>query len=147
MKINIGITLILKDPKKDSPFSNGIRQNVILLQELYKKCNNVNNSYIINAAQVKKEDYAGTLWEKYSENIISIKEASQLCDVIVVCHSNLTKSQFQELKKLNKKVVFQVLGAELSIFNEKVLFQDKPEGLYEKNSTFKIEELDIDLYK
>ena len=134
MKINIGITLILKDPKKDSPFSNGIRQNVILLQELYKKCKNVNNSYIINASEVKKEDYTGTLWEKYSENIISIKEASELCDVIVVCHSNLTKSQFQELKKLNKKIVFQVLGAELSIFNEKVLFQDKSDGLYEKNS-------------
>lgn len=133
MKINVGITLILKDPKKDSPFSNGIRQNVLLLQELYKKCKNVNNSYIINAAEVSPENYKGTYWEKYSKDIISVKESYEKCDVIVVCHSNLNKNQFEELKKLNKKIVFQALGAELSIFNEKLLFEEKSNGLYEKN--------------
>lgn len=134
MKINIGITIILKDPKKDSPFSNGIRQNVILLQELYKKCKNVNNSYIINSANINPEDYKSTFWEPYSKNIISVKEAENLCDVIVLCHGNLSKKEFIELENLNKKIVFQVLGSELSIFNEKVLFDDKSTGLYDKNN-------------
>ena len=133
-KINIGITLILKDPKKDSLFSNGIRQNVILLQEIYKKCYNVKNSYIVNVANVESDQYKDTSWEKYQKDIISVDRAIEECDVLVVCHSNLTIEQFDKFKKNNKKVVFQVLGAELSIFNEKILFEDKPNGLYQKNN-------------
>jgi hypothetical protein len=132
-KVNVGITLILKDPKKDSLFSNGIRQNVVLLQEIYKKCYNVENSYIVNVANVDPAEYKDTSWEKYQKDIIPINESYEKCDVIVVCHSNLTNQQFEKFKKNNKKVVFQVLGAELSIFNEKILFENKPNGLYQKN--------------
>lgn len=128
MKVNIGITILLKEPKTDSLFSNGIRQNVILLQELYKKCKNVDQSYIINIVDVPPEDYKGTTWEEYSPNIISLEQAKTMCDLVVVCHGNISLGQYAEFDKLGKKMIVQVLGAELNMFNEKILFDASYRG-------------------
>jgi hypothetical protein len=134
MKINIGITTIIKEPKGDSIFSNGIRQNVILLQEMYKKCKNVDESYIINVLDTDPSLYKNTVWEKYSDNIISIKEIEEKCDIIVICHGSMSHDVILNLKNKGKKVVKQVLGAELSIFNETILFKSEPYGIYKNNS-------------
>ena len=39
-KIRIGITVLIDKPS-DSLFTNGIRQNVITLRDVYEKCRNV----------------------------------------------------------------------------------------------------------
>lgn len=133
MKINIGITIKLSDPKTDSMFSNGIRQNVILLQEMYKKCKNVKKSYIINTSDIDPQQYKGTTWEKYSDFIINSEQGKKMCDVVVVAHGNMSIKKYEEYKKLGKKIVLQVLGSELSNFNETVLFKSEPSGIYKKN--------------
>ena len=133
MKINIGITIKVKDPKKDSLFSNGIRQNVIILQEIYGKCKNVDKSYIINTCDIDPEEYRGTTWEEYSQHIITSDQAKDLCDVVVLCHGNMHLNKYEELNKMGKKMVLQVLGAELNMFNESVLFKPEPAKIYMGN--------------
>lgn len=125
MKVNMGITILIKDPKESSIFSNGIRQNVILLREVYEKCKNVDKSYIVNIANVDPEKYKGTSWEEYLPFIISVEQAKEMCDVVVICHGSFTVSQYQEFNSLKKKMVIQVLGAELTCFNEMILFNSE----------------------
>jgi hypothetical protein len=134
MKANIGITIKISDPATDTLFSNGIRQNVILLQEMYEKCKNINKSYIINTSKVDPKLYKGTTWEKYSQNIISTQEAEKKCDLIVICHGGMDLDTINRFKKNNKKFIKQILGAELSIFNETVLFKPDPYGIYKSSS-------------
>lgn len=133
MKINIGITIKLSDPKTDSLFSNGIRQNVILLQEMYEKCKNVNKSYIINTSDIDPELYKGTSWEKYSPFIINSEQVKEMCDIVVICHGNTTLKNYSEYKKLGKKLIVQVLGSELCNFNESILFKPEPSNIYKRN--------------
>jgi hypothetical protein len=133
MGINIGITITIQDPKKESFFSNGIRQNVITLRDIYEKCKNINKSYIINVAKVDPNSYKNTSWEPYSDNIISIEEAEKMCDLFVVCHGSVSFPTMDRLKKNGKKIVKQVLGAERSVFDETVLFKEKPSGIFQNN--------------
>lgn len=134
-KINIGITILVKNPKEDSLFSNGIRQNVILLREIYEKCENVSNSYIVNTHTLTPEDYKGTTWEKYAPYIITVEQANEMCDLLVVCHGSLHVHEYEafKLKNENKRIVKQVLGAELNMFNERILFNLPAGGIYNKN--------------
>jgi hypothetical protein len=133
MKINIGITIKLSDPKNDSMFSNGIRQNVVLLQEMYEKCKNVNKSYIINTSDIDPDLYKGTTWEKYSHLIINSEQTKDLCDIVVICHGNTSLKKYKEYKELGKKIVVQVLGSELCNFNECILFKPEPSNIYKEN--------------
>lgn len=135
MKSNIGITLHLKETDKDSLFTNGIRQNIILLREMFENCSNIEKSYIINtannAASIK---YSGTIWEKYSQYIISLDQAKQMCDLVVVAHGSLHLNQYEELRLNGICIVKQILGSELSMFNERILFDVPPGGLYARNN-------------
>lgn len=134
MNITIGVTILVKEPKKDSLFSNGIRQNVILLREIYEKCSNVGKAYMINTANISKEEYTGTTWEKYADHMISVEEARSMCDIIVVCHGSLPLSEYEVFRSMGKKIVKQILGAELSMFNERILFDLPAGGIYKRNS-------------
>ena len=132
-KINIGITLQVEDYKTSSFFSNGIKQNIITLREVFENCKNVNKSYIINTSS-KFSAIAGTHWEKYAEYIITKEEAKKKCDLIVEAHGSLLIDEYKKYKKLGKKIVKQVLGAELAMFNERVLFNIPAGGIYKKNN-------------
>jgi len=135
MKCNTGITLFLKEPDKDSLFTNGIRQNIILLREMFEKCSNVDKSYIINTATNAADlKYTGTLWEKYSQHIITLEQAKTMCDLVVVAHGSLHVGQYEELRLNGKCIVKQILGSELSMFNERILFDVPPGGLYARNN-------------
>ena len=131
-KVNIGITILAEDYKTTSFFSNGIRQNVISLVDLFKKCKNVKESYIINTA-ISPGKPENTSWAEYASQVISKEEAKEKCDLIVVCHGSLTPEEYLDYKKLGKKIVKQILGAELAMFNERTLFSVPPGGLYKHN--------------
>ena len=88
-KINIGITVNTSDPY-ESIFSNGIRQNIIILRELYEKCENVGHAYIINVSNVNFSEHPKSTLYRYREHIISVAEAKDKCDLIVVCHGALS---------------------------------------------------------
>ena len=134
MKASIGITILVADPATDTLFSNGIRQNVILLQEMYKKCKNIHESFIVNVSKIDPGLYKKTSWEKYSKDIISVEEAEEKCDILVICHGSLSLEVISRFKSKGKKIVKQVLGAELSIFNETVLFKPEPYGIFGNSS-------------
>lgn len=132
-KYSIGITISVDDYNAVSLFSNGIRQNVILLQEVYEKCKNIKKSYIINTAN-SKTPIEGTAWEKYKHLIINKTDAEKKCDIIVVCQGSLHPSEYQKYKQLGKKIVKQILGAELAILNERCLFNVPAGGIYKRNN-------------
>lgn len=134
-KINVGITVQIENAK-DSLFTNGIRQNVIILRDLYEKCRNVGNAYIINTSKVEFPDDGSSPWSPYVKHIISLEEAKSKCDLIVVGQGSMHKDRYVEYKKLGKKITKQVMGAELSVFNETVIFKPDSESrnIYTRNS-------------
>lgn len=132
-QINVGITINVEDFKTSNFFSNGIKQNVITLREVYENCKNVGNSYIINTHK-NKSDPVGTSWEEYAKYFITKEEAKDKCDLIVVCQGSLHVEEYEEYKKLGKKIVKQILGAELAIFNERNLFDIPAGGIYKRNN-------------
>ena len=137
-KTRIGITINVSDPY-ESLFTNGIRQNIIILRELYEKCENVEKAYIVNVAgnQIPRE--ANCPLSQYAEHFISISEVKEKCDLLVVCHGSLHDYEYADFAKSGIKIVKQVLGAQQSIFTETVLFKDndKAFGIYKKNNHVK----------
>jgi len=133
-KINIGITFSVEDYKKSSFFNNGIMQNVVTLKEIFQKCQQVNKSYFINThSQATKTSPESTAWEEYAQDIITKEEAKEKCDLIVVCQGSLYLDEYKVYKKLGKKIVKQILGAELAIFHERCLFDIPTGGIYKRN--------------
>lgn len=129
-QINIGITITVENPAAVSVFSNGICQNIVLLRELYTRCAGVANAYLINVASPAREAYGGTDWEPYREWFISLEEAHAKCDVVVACNGFLGEETCRRFRQDGRKLVKHVLGPELCIFNEKVLFGTSPAGIY-----------------
>lgn len=135
-KIRIGITVLIDKPG-DSIFTNGIRQNVIILRDIYEKCRNVEAAYIINTAKnVEINSTDDTPWKNYAQHIITLEEAKEKCDLIVVGHGSIHREKYKEFKSLGKKIVKQIMGAELSVFNETILFKpdDQSRNIYVRNS-------------
>lgn len=135
-KIRIGITVLIDKPS-DSLFTNGIRQNVIILRDLFAKCRNVSESYIINTAKdvvIPKDN--STTWGPYAEQIITMEQAKEKCDLIVMAQGSAHVDTYKDLKRRGIKITKHIMGAELSVFNETVLFKDNKEArnLYSRNS-------------
>lgn len=127
-KIRIGITASINKPS-DSLFTNGIRQNVITLRDVYEKCRNVEAAYIINTAEnVKVSPDENTPWKNYAKHIISLEEAKEKCDLIVIGQGSISRDKYREFKTLGKKITKQIMGAELSVFNETILFKPDNES-------------------
>lgn len=137
-KINIGITINITDPN-ESIFSNGIRQNIILLRELYEKCDNVNKAFIINVNNKKIENGTGSPLEPYLEHIINLSEALEHCHLVVVCHGSITQSEYETFSQKGIRFVKQVLGSQQSIFAETVLFKPNENAfnIYFRNDKIK----------
>lgn len=134
-KINIGITISISD-YNDSFFSNGIRQNVLILRDLYEKCKNIGNAYIINTTKPTQTEKINSELQDYLKHIISFEESIQKCDLFVVAHGSLHPSVCNDLKSRGKKIVKHIMGPELSTFNETVLFKDNSESrnVYSRNN-------------
>ena len=135
-KVRIGITVLIDKPS-DSLFTNGIRQNVIILRDLFAKCKNVSESYIINTAKnVVIPDDDTTTWGPYAKHIISLEEAKDKCDLIVMAQGSAHIDVYRELSKKGIKITKHIMGAELNVFNETILFKDNKEArnLYTRNA-------------
>jgi hypothetical protein len=135
-KVRIGITVLIDKPT-DSLFTNGIRQNVITLRDVYEKCRNVEAAYIINNANnVEIKEDADGPWKNYAKHIITLEQAKEKCDLIVIGQGSIARDKYREFKALGKKIVKQIMGAELSVFNETLLFKPDSESrnIYLRNS-------------
>jgi hypothetical protein len=137
-KIRIGITINISDAK-ESIFSNGIRQNIIILRELFEKCGNVEKAYIVNVTDVRIDQNSDSPLSRYASNIINIKEVQDKCDLIVVCHGSLLPEEYAKFALSGIRIVKLALGAQQSIFTETVLFKpnEKAFGIYTRNKHVK----------
>ena len=101
-KVRIGITVLIDKPN-DSLFTNGIRQNVITLRDVYEKCRNVEAAYIINTAVgVEIKPDTNGPWKEYAKHIITLEEAKEKCDLIVVGQGSMSRDRYREFNKYVK---------------------------------------------
>jgi hypothetical protein len=134
-KVNIGITIAITD-YSDSLFTNGIRQNVLILRDLYEKCKNVKNAYIINTASPKNIDEINEELKPYLKHIITLQDSLEKCDLIVIGHGSISPETSSIFKQKGKKLTKHIMGPELSTFNETILFKDNEQArnVYIRNS-------------
>lgn len=135
-KINIGITLSI-DPT-ESLFTNGIRQNILILRELYEKCEGVEKAYIINTSGKPIPDDPSLPLYPFRNVIIELKDVTKYCNFIVVAHGSLLPREYEQLSQIGIKITKLILGPSVSIFNEGILFKDNTEqqGTFSRNKGF-----------
>lgn len=132
-KINIGITVSIDKPG-DSLFTNGIRQNVIILRDLFATCDDVGNSYIINTARdVTLTAENAPSWTDYLKHIISLEDARNKCDLIVVGQGSIGLDTYADFARVGIRFTKHIMGAELQVFNETVLFKEESRNIYKRN--------------
>lgn len=133
-KIRVGITMSI-DPK-ESLFTNGIRQNIIILRELYEKCENVEKAYIINTSGIKLPNDPSLPLYEFLPFIIDISEVEDKCDLVITAHGSLLIEEYKRFFKKGIRIVKHILGPSVSMFTENILFKpnDKAYNLYERNS-------------
>lgn len=133
-KIRIGITMSV-DPQ-ESLFSNGIRQNIIILRELFEKCSNVERAYIINTSGKQLPSDPSLPLYPFLPYIIDLNEVKGKCDLVITAHGSLFVEEYRDFVKNGIKIVKHMLGPSLSMFNETVLFKDndKAQNLFDRNS-------------
>lgn len=131
-KTRIAITINLTDPNS-SLFGNGLKQNVVTLQDVFSRCANVSDSYIINFSDVKFPDNYSGPWKDYLKYFISFEEALSKCDLIVLATAKPNKEQAAKIKKAGIKTVNHIMGPELAIMTEHILFKDESRGLYARD--------------
>lgn len=133
-KINIGITVSIDKPG-DTLFSNGIRQNVIILRDLFASCAEVGNSYIINTArdvQLTRENAPS--WADYLEHIITLDEARNKCDLVVIGQGSISLDTYADFARVGIRFTKHIMGAELQVFNETVVFKEESRNIYKRNA-------------
>ena len=132
-KINIGITVSIDKPG-DSLFTNGIRQNVIILRDLFASCEGVGESYIINTARdVQLTAENAPSWADYLKHIITLQEARDKCDLVVVGQGSIGLDTYADFARVGIRFTKHIMGAELQVFNETVLFKEDSRNIYKRN--------------
>ena len=133
-KLKIGITLGLKD-EKESIWTNGIKQNVLMLIHLL---NNSELNYEITLLNTFKFDY--TKKQSYLKDInIEFFEDKYLdMDLIVVMGAQVHNYQIEEFRKSgdHKKVVAYKCGNNYVIAMENILFGENPDKKYQFNEDY-----------
>ena len=120
-KINVGITVTILDPK-ESLFTNGIRQNALILRDTFKKIDFVNEVYYIDFGP--KKDLAGSVWEKYEDCIINFDESLSKVNVVVTVCQFVSGDFVKKYKEAGIKLVRHIMGNSYYLFSESSLFKD-----------------------
>jgi hypothetical protein len=128
-KINLGITVLIDKPT-ESFFTNGIRQNAIIMRDLYKKIDFVGDVYYVNFG--KQKDYSQSPWKEYEENIIQFEEMFDKINVLVVSCVTINKDIAELAKKKGIKIVHHIMGNEYYSFVESVLFKKEETTVFSK---------------
>jgi hypothetical protein len=119
--MKIGITLGLKD-NKESIWTNGIKQNVLMLVELLKKSTKNYDVCILNSTNVdftEKPSYLTDIDVHYFNDVF------MEMDLIIVMGAQIFDHQLETFKKSgkNKKVVSYKCGNNYVIHMENILFK------------------------
>lgn len=120
-KVNIGITIQIKD-ETESFFTNGIKQNAIILRDTFNKIDFVDNVYFINLG--KQKEYSKSPWKEYEPWIIDFDKALECVNVMISVTVFMTDQQIETVHAKNIKLVNHVMGNEYYAFLENVLFKE-----------------------
>jgi hypothetical protein len=132
--IKIGITLGLKD-NKESIWTNGIKQNVLMLIHMLK---NSEKGYEVHLLNTLKADFS--VKPSYLKDIeVGYFDDKYLdMDLIIVMGAQIHNHQIDKFKKLgkNKKIIAYKCGNNYVITMENILFGDNPDKTYQFNEPY-----------
>ena len=127
--MKIGITLGLKD-NKESIWTNGIKQNVLMLIHMLK---NSNKNYDVRLLNTLKADFS--VKQSYLNDIqLDYFEDTYLdMDLIIVMGAQIHNQQIEAFKKSgkNKKIISYKCGNNYVIAMENILFGENPDKSYQ----------------
>jgi hypothetical protein len=132
-KIRIGITINVKEPT-ESLFSNGIKQNAIIIRDTFAQIKEVQDVYYINLG--KQKDYSLSPWKKYEQFIINFDESLEKVDVIVCVCASLPTEYAKLAKNKGIKIVHHIMGNEFYAFTESVLFKNEQNTIIERDMPY-----------
>jgi len=125
--MKIGITLGLKD-NKESIWTNGIKQNVLILVNLLKKSSKNYDVYILNTIDVdwsEKPDYLKDI------NVFNFKEKFMEMDLLIVMGAQVHDEDLKKFKEnKNKKVVYYKCGNNYILHVEETLFKKQEQYVH-----------------
>jgi hypothetical protein len=143
-KINIGITIMIKTPT-ESFFTNGIRQNSIILRDTFLKTGIVGEVYYINMGSQK--DLSQSPWKEYEPYIIDYQQALEKVDLILCVNVTLSGDILEEGARKGIKFINHIMGNEYYAFSESVLFKESKGGIITRQKHYSAAWISPHLYE
>lgn len=132
-KINVGITIAV-DKETESLFSNGIKQNAIILRDTFLAMDIVNEVYFINFG--KQKDLSKSPWKIYEQHMIDFEGALEKLQLIVTATQFVSGTYVERIQAKGIRLVNLVLGNEYYGFCESVLFKDDHNTIMRKQKGY-----------
>ena len=128
-KLKIGITIGLKD-NKESIWTNGIKQNILMLHRLL---NNSKNNYEIKLLNTIEVDWSVKPNYLKDIDISTFKDNYMDVDLLIVMGAQISNEDIIKFKSNpNKKVIAYKCGNNYVITMENILFKESnPTGIYQ----------------
>ena len=129
-KLKIGITIGLKD-NKESIWTNGIKQNVLMLHRLLK---NSTKEYEIKLLNTIEVDWSTKPTYLNDIDICTFKDNFMNMDLIIVMGAQISNSDIKKFKSdPNKKIISYKCGNNYVITMENILFKEEKYKHYDVN--------------
>ena len=124
--LKIGITIGLKD-NKESIWTNGIKQNVLILTRLLKNSGENYEIKLLNTIEVDWSEKPGYLKDV---EICTFKDSYMEMDLLIVMGAQVSNADIKKFKESdpNKRVVSYKCGNNYVITMENILFKEEEEG-------------------
>ena len=124
-KLKIGITIGLKD-NKESIWTNGIKQNVLMLTRLLKNSKNNYEIKLLNTIEVDWTEKPNYLKDV---DICTFKDNFMDMDMLIVMGAQISNADIKNFKtNPNKKVISYKCGNNYVITMENILFKEEEAG-------------------
>lgn len=124
--LKIGITIGLRD-NKESIWTNGIKQNVLILTRLLKNSGENYEIKLLNTIEVDWSEKPGYLKDV---EICTFKDSFMEMDLLIVMGAQVSNAELKKFKESdpNKRVVSYKCGNNYVITMENILFKEEEEG-------------------
>jgi hypothetical protein len=123
--LKIGITIGLKD-NKESIWTNGIKQNVLMLHRLLK---NSTNNYEIKLLNTIELDWSIKPNYLNDVDICTFKDNFMDMDLLIVMGAQISNADIKRFKEdINKRVISYKCGNNYVVAMENILFKEDEEG-------------------
>jgi hypothetical protein len=134
--LKIGITLSLES-LSESIWTNGIRQNVLMLAHLLKQSKNNYQVCILNTKKIEEEEKLKKAPHFEDLDIFYFNDKYLELDLIIMMGSQVHESYIKKFKELgNKKYIAYKCGNNYILHVEKVLFDENVDRYMEVESCF-----------